>query len=96
MSGAAHPVTLTDEQCDALLKKHTWWNGSHAMTDHRQMIREAITSAPPQPAMPSEPQIDIEAIAWAYKKLLAYGIDNSSMSNALMLDRLNLMLLEAQ
>lgn len=37
--------------------------------------------------------IDLEAIAWAYRKLLAYGVGNVSMDNALMLDRLNLMLL---
>lgn len=39
--------------------------------------------------------IDYEAIAWAYQKLLAYGVGNTGMENALMLDRLNLMLLAA-
>lgn len=38
--------------------------------------------------------IDTEAIAWAYQKLLAYGVGNTTMDNAMMLDRLNLMLLE--
>lgn len=42
-----------------------------------------------------EPAIDYEAIAWAYQKLLAFGVGNGSMDNALMLDRLNLMLLGA-
>ena len=39
--------------------------------------------------------IDIEAIAWAYQKLQAYGVGNTTMENAMMLDRLNLMLLMA-
>lgn len=43
-----------------------------------------------------EPAIDYEAIAWAYKKLLAYGVGNTGMDNAMMLDRLNLMLLTAE
>jgi DNA segregation ATPase FtsK/SpoIIIE-like protein len=43
-----------------------------------------------------EPFIDYEAIAWAYQKLLAYGVGNTGMDNALMLDRLNLMLLTAE
>jgi hypothetical protein len=37
--------------------------------------------------------IDTEAVAWAYNKLLAYNVGNTTMDNALMLDRLNLMLL---
>jgi len=37
--------------------------------------------------------IDYEAIAWAYNKLCAYGSQNASMENAMMMDRLNLMLL---
>jgi len=41
-----------------------------------------------------EQDIDYEAIAWAYQKLLAFGV-GSNMESALMLDRLNLMLLEA-
>ena len=41
--------------------------------------------------MPSTPcDIDREAIAWAYQKLLAYGVGNITLDNALMLDRLNL------
>lgn len=40
--------------------------------------------------------IDLEAIAWAYNKLQAFGVANSSMDNAMMMDRLNLMLLTAQ
>ncbi len=43
----------------------------------------------------SKPDIDLEAIAWAYQKLLAFGVENSSPSNALLMDRLNLMLLQA-
>ena len=35
---------------------------------------------------------DTEAVAWAYKKLLAYGVGNTNMDNAMMLDRLNAML----
>lgn len=42
------------------------------------------------------PYIDYEAIAWAYKKLLAFGVGNGSTDNALMLDRLNLMLMTAE
>jgi hypothetical protein len=38
-------------------------------------------------------QIDVEAIGWAYTKLLAYGTQNASMDNAMMMDRLNMMLL---
>ncbi|HEU4372402.1 MAG TPA: hypothetical protein VFS02_02880, partial [Telluria sp.] len=41
------------------------------------------------------PAIDYEAIAWAYQKLIAFGVGNGSMDNAMMLDRLNLMLLTA-
>jgi hypothetical protein len=37
-------------------------------------------------------EIDVGAISWAYHKLLAFGCQNTSMDNALMLDRLNLML----
>lgn len=37
--------------------------------------------------------VDFEAIAWAYSKLSAYGVQNRSMDNAMMMDRLNLMLL---
>lgn len=39
--------------------------------------------------------VDYEAIAWAYKKLIAFGVGNTGMENAMMLDRLNLMLLPA-
>lgn len=35
---------------------------------------------------------DTEAVAWAYKKLLAYVVGNTTMDNAMMLDRLNAML----
>jgi hypothetical protein len=36
--------------------------------------------------------IDTEAVAWAYKKLLAYGVGNTTADNGMMLDRLNAML----
>jgi hypothetical protein len=36
--------------------------------------------------------VDTEAVAWAYKKLLAYGVGNTTRESALMLDRLNAML----
>lgn len=49
-----------------------------------------------EPAEQLESDIDLEAIAWAYQKLLAYGVGNTSMDQALMLDRLNLMLLGDQ
>lgn len=35
---------------------------------------------------------DTEAIAWAYSKLNAFGVGNSNMDSAMMMDRLNLML----
>lgn len=40
-------------------------------------------------------EADIEAIAWAYQKLCNFGIQNSTEDNAMMMDRLNLMLLQA-
>lgn len=36
--------------------------------------------------------IDLEAISWAYIKLSAFGVGNSNMDSAMMMDRLNLML----
>lgn len=42
-----------------------------------------------------QPHIDYEAIAWAYQKLCNFGVVNSTEQNALMADRLNLMLLQA-
>jgi hypothetical protein len=36
--------------------------------------------------------IDWEAIAWAYSKCLALGLDRASMESAMMMDRLKLML----
>ena len=42
-------------------------------------------------------EIDVEAIGWAYQKLRAFGLDGTSnMDTAMMLDRLNLMLLTAK
>ena len=35
--------------------------------------------------------IDIEAIGWAYRKLLAYGVQGGSMDSAMMMDRLKSM-----
>lgn len=45
------------------------------------------------PAGQRDSDIDTEAIAWAYQKLLNYGVGNTNMDQALMLDRLNLILL---
>jgi hypothetical protein len=42
-------ATLTDEQIDGLVKQHTWFNGSHAMTNYRDLVRAAIALAA-QPA----------------------------------------------
>lgn len=36
--------------------------------------------------------MDIEAIAWAYRKCINFGIENNTMENALMMDRLKQML----
>jgi hypothetical protein len=33
-------------------------------------------------------EIDYEAIAWAYQKLINFGIDSSTFENALMMDRI--------
>ena len=30
----------------------------------------------------------IEAVSWAYQKLLAFGVQNTNLENALMMDRL--------
>ena len=38
------------------------------------------------------PEADVEAVAWAYRKLLDYGVANTTDENALMMDRLKLML----
>lgn len=54
-----------------------------ALTDAADAINEEYFS------------IDTEAIAWAYEKLLAYGAARVSMENALMMDRLNLMIMGA-
>lgn len=36
--------------------------------------------------------MDYEAIAWAVRKLTAFGVANSTEENAMMMDRLELML----
>lgn len=36
--------------------------------------------------------MDYEALAWAIQKLKAFGVANNTMENALMMDRLELML----
>lgn len=36
--------------------------------------------------------VDVEAIAWAYGKCVALGLENGSMESAMMMDRLKLML----
>jgi hypothetical protein len=38
-------ATLTDEQIDGLVKQHTWFNGSHAMTNYRDLVRAAFALA---------------------------------------------------
>jgi hypothetical protein len=37
--------------------------------------------------------MDYEAIGWAYMKLLAFGVQNTSMENAMFMDRLNMILM---
>jgi len=48
----------------------------------------------PEPPYQTTEEInfDIEAVAWAYSKLKAYGCENSSQDNAMMMDRLHAML----
>ena len=36
--------------------------------------------------------LDVEAIAWAYQKLCNFVVQNSTEENAMMMDRLNLMM----
>lgn len=46
-------------------------------------------------APPSENKaLDIEAIAWAYRKLQTFGVHTGTVDSALMMDRLNLILQE--
>jgi len=40
----------------------------------------------------AEEQLDIDAIAWAYGKCVAFGLENGSMKSAMMMDRLKMML----
>lgn len=61
------------------------------MVEDGSLAREAL-SLLDQPAARGMGEIDVGAISWAYHKLLAFGCQNTSMDNALMLDRLNLML----
>ena len=35
---------------------------------------------------------DVEAVAWAYGKCVALGLENGSMESAMMMDRLKMML----
>lgn len=52
----------------------------------------------PQPAkagqveVSTEPEFDYEAVAWAYNKLRAFGMESSTEDSAHMMDRLKLML----
>lgn len=46
------------------------------------------------PVFRKHSNIDLEAIGWAYMTLMAFGVHTSDMDNALMMDRLNLMLLQ--
>lgn len=38
------------------------------------------------------PSFDVEAVAWAYGKCVALGLENGSMESAMMMDRLKMML----
>jgi hypothetical protein len=51
----------------------------------------AIAPAPTLP--PPSVNLDVEAVAWAYGKLQAFGVGAVNEDSALMMDRLNLMLL---
>ena len=61
-----------------------------ASGEHRGACGLAIPAAAPEQAT----YVDTEAIAWAYTKLLAYSVGNTSQAAAMMLDRLNAMLQE--
>ena len=37
-------------------------------------------------------EFDVEAVAWAYSKCVALGLENGSMESAMMMDRLKMML----
>lgn len=37
-------------------------------------------------------EFDVEAVAWAYGKCVALGLENGSMESAMMMDRLKMML----
>ena len=39
-----------------------------------------------------EVEFDVEAVAWAYSKCVALGLENGSMESAMMMDRLKMML----
>lgn len=39
------------------------------------------------------PAADLQAIAWAYRKLCAFGVHNGTMDSAMMMDRIKVMLL---
>ena len=44
---------------------------------------------------PESPSFDVEAVSWAYSRCLALGLETVSMENALMMDGLKLMLMNA-
>ena len=47
----------------------------------------------PEPAYHiKETDVDVEAVAWAYQKLSAFGLANNTQENAMMMDRLQAML----
>ena len=40
----------------------------------------------------AEEQLDLDAIAWAYGKCVALGLENGSVESAMMMDRLKMLL----
>ncbi len=62
--------------------------GEDAVTAH---LRELGLVDDPEYCI-EETDVDVEAVAWAYEKLTAFGCANNTMDNALMMDRLKAML----
>lgn len=54
-------------------------------------IRKLAATAPPRAAQPPA-LTDDEVLAWAYRKLMAFGVGNASQESAMMMDRLNALL----
>ena len=47
---------------------------------------------PEPPYNIEETDVDVEAVAWAYQKLSAFGLADNTQENAMMMDRLQAML----